>query len=162
MPRKPKQPPIVPAVPKVIEKAWHWLVREGKPDTVEILPNGIELLQRMARDGHNRASMAAALGFGKTTLNSCVKRQPEVEEAIDAGRAVLDHEVHDLLLNLGRKGHVVALIFLAKCRLGWRETEPEDVKPNIQIINLNAAARTLKEWKPPAFASPQLKEGEDQ
>jgi hypothetical protein len=57
------------------------------------------------------------------------------EAAIAVGKAALADEFTHHLLNAARKGNVIAAIYLTKARLGWREGDAPDVKPNI-IINL--------------------------
>ena len=65
--------------------------------------------------------------------------QPEVDEAWESGIAGLADELTHILLQHARKGNVVAAIFLAKARLGWREGDAPEARANI-VINLPDAA----------------------
>ena len=69
------------------------------------------------------------------TLRALRRRDPEAQEALERGRAVLGDELTDILLEHARKGVTVAAIFLAKARCGWREGEamPGGTVNNTQI-----------------------------
>lgn len=106
-----------------------------------IKPAGIEAVTRMAREGHDVVSIAATLGISPDTFKRICRRQPEVQEALDEGRATLGDEITDILLTKARKGETAAAIFLAKGRLGWREVGPTD--PNQQAgpsVNITITA----------------------
>ena len=96
---------------------------------------GLAAIAAMAAEGQDQVSMAAALGMNKSTLANLIKRDPAVEEALQVGKAALSDELTHLLLRGAREGNVVCAIYLTKARLGWREGDAPDVKPNI-IINL--------------------------
>lgn len=103
-----------------------------------ITPAGIEVVDRMAREGQDVVSIAATLGISPDTFGVIRKRQPEVQQALDEGRAALGNELNDILLVKARKGETAAAIFLAKARCNWREVGPTD--PNQQAgptININ-------------------------
>lgn len=111
------------------------ILRDGDRATgiVTILPRGLALLERLGREGQDQRSLAKALGISAKTLLEARKRQPEVEEALDRGHAGLSDELTHLLLSLARKGNVVAAIFLAKARCGWREGDAPEARANIVI-----------------------------
>lgn len=113
-----------------------------------IKPAGIEAVTRMAREGHDVVSIAATLGISPDTFKLICKRQPEVQEALDEGRASLGDEITDILLTKARKGETAAAIFLAKGRLHWREVGPVD--PNQQ------AGPTINITIPPAMSPEQF------
>jgi hypothetical protein len=100
-----------------------------------VTKEGLAALAAMAAEGQDQATMAAALGVNRTTLSALIKRDAEAEEALHVGKAALSDELTHLLLRAARKGNIVAAIYLTKARLGWREGDAPDVKPNI-IINL--------------------------
>lgn len=107
----------------------------------EITPAGLAEIEKRARQGHGVVSIAAALGIHQTCFADLRKRDPRCQQAMDVGRDNLGNEINDRLLKKARKGETAALIFLAKGRLGWRETGPSD--PNQQAapsvnITINA------------------------
>lgn len=110
--------------------------------------NGIALVQALARECRDLETIAATLGISKGSFRDIRKRQPEVQEAIDRGRAGLGDEISDLLLLQARQGNTTAAIFLSKARLHWRDIGPipgEASAPNINItIN---APMDATEWE---------------
>ena len=120
--------------PKLITRAR----TKGRP--LEILPAGRLLIEAMAAEGNDERTIAKALGIGKTTLRDIRDRDESVADAWDMGHAQLADEITHALLALGRKGNVVALIFLAKCRLGWiDQPQPKEERAPSVIINLPEA-----------------------
>lgn len=109
----------------------------GKP--YRLTQQGREELTKLARAGLETATIAASLGIADTTLRDMMKRDPSVEQAYAEGRAGLSDELTHILLAQARAGQVVAAIFLAKARCGWREGDPPESRPNV-TINLPAAA----------------------
>lgn len=116
-------------------------IREGDGQTspFTITPAGLRVIQAMAAEGQDQATIAGQLGMHRKTLMDIVKRCPEVEEAVNAGKAALADELTHHLLAAARKGNVVAAIYLTKARLGWVEGVAPETRPNI-IINLPDAA----------------------
>jgi hypothetical protein len=112
------------------------VVREvsgGPMPRATLTPEGYRALSAMAAEGQDQWSMAAALGMNRSTLQNLIKRDPEVEAALNVGKALLADELTHHLLRAARKGNIVAAIYLTKARLGWREGDAPDVKPNIII-----------------------------
>lgn len=141
MPRKKQDTAaIVPAEPTpvaVLATGIDWVAKPGQPKMAVINALGLEAVRELTRSGHNPASIGHHLGISAKTLRECAKRQPEVDHAIEVGKAILDHEIHNLLYQQGKKGYAPALMFLAKCRLGWRENDTPTAKPNITIGHLH-------------------------
>jgi hypothetical protein len=108
----------------------------GKTARIDVTPEGLRVLTAMAAAGQDQHTMAKRLGLGSaTTLRGIAKRDDAVQEALDVGHAVLADEVTHLLLEQGRKGNTVALIFLSKARLGWSDQGVlPDARPNITIV----------------------------
>ncbi len=104
--------------------------------TVTITEAGRALLEAMSAEGNDQRTIARALNIGTATLSRCRERDEEVEEAWADGHAQLADEITHLLLQAGRKGHIVALIFLAKCRLGWIDQPKAEAPPPSITINL--------------------------
>lgn len=113
------------------------VAREGNGKTAPytVTPAGLRVIEAMAAEGQDQASIAAKLGLHRKTLMDIVKRCPDVEEAMTAGKALLADELTHHLLTAARKGNVVAAIYLTKARLGWVEGIAPETRPNV-IINL--------------------------
>jgi hypothetical protein len=105
-------------------------------------PAGLRIIEQMAADGHADIAIAKALRMHQETLRMCRRRQPEVQEALDRGRAALEGELVHYLLDKVRKdadGGIIASFFLLKTRCGYREQgSPPDERPNL-VINLPGA-----------------------
>lgn len=65
--------------------------------------------------------MAAQLGIDKKTLEKHFRHE------LDNGKAITDNTVGKTLYQKALTGNVPALIFWAKTRLGWRETNRTEV-----------------------------------
>lgn len=98
---------------------------------------GLEQVERDAKNGLANATIAKRLGLDRHTFVELCRRDDRLNEALERGRGGLADEVTDLLLAKARKGDVVAMIFLAKAKCGWRDQGPETATPaitnNIQI-----------------------------
>jgi hypothetical protein len=126
------------ALAKLLASGTALVVREpcdGPMPRAKLTDEGLAALAAMAAEGQDQYSMAAALGMNRSTLQALIKRSPEAEEALNVGKGALSDELTHCLLRAARKGNIVAAIYLTKSRLGWREGDAPDAKPNI-IINL--------------------------
>lgn len=117
-----------------------------RKNVVTITPEGRAVIEAMAEAGNDERTIAKALGIGQTTLTRCRERSPEVKEAWLNGHALLADEITHLLLQAGRKGNVIALIFLAKCRLGWVDQPKAEEKAPSVLIQL-PSSRTPEEYQ---------------
>ena len=122
---------------KTVEKTVVGAIKAIAPaGTFEVQPVGLELIEEMAKEGMDNTTIHSALGIAKDTFRLMRQRQPDVLDALDRGRAALADELTHILLTKARSGNIIAAIFLAKARCGWREGEPPpDTRPNV-IINL--------------------------
>jgi hypothetical protein len=110
--------------------------RRWNPAYVEAIPQptgalqytvneaGIELIERMARNGHAQVTIAKELGIHALTLREVRKRQPDVQEALQAGIGGLQDELVSSLLKQAREGNTVAAIYLSKSMCGLRDVGP--------------------------------------
>ncbi|MFC3100667.1 hypothetical protein [Altererythrobacter lauratis] len=105
----------------------------GKTAPVTITQDGLEVIEAMAAEGQDQRTIAKRLGIDRKTLDVIRKARPEVDEAFERGLAALGDELTHHLLNAARNGNIVAMIYLTKARLGWREGDAPEAKPNITI-----------------------------
>lgn len=105
----------------------------GKTAPVTITPAGLAVIEAMAAEGQDQRTIAKHLGINHQTLNNLRKTRPEVELALERGHAALGDELTHHLLNAARNGNIVAMIYLTKARLGWREGDAPEARPNITI-----------------------------
>lgn len=108
------------------------VVRNEGGHTRRIGRAGVLRVEELARGGLTDTSIARALKINRETFRIIRQRQPEVDEALARGRAVLEDELTDILLNKARNGETVAAIYLTKARCGWREG---DLPPSQQVTN---------------------------
>ncbi len=105
----------------------------GKTAPVTITPSGLAVIEDLAAQGQDQRSIAKRLGINHQTFNNLRKTRPEVELALERGHAALGDELTHHLLTAARGGNIVAMIYLTKARLGWREGDAPEAKPNITI-----------------------------
>lgn len=120
--------------------------------TVQVLPNGLDVIKRMARNGQSKASIASSLGISLDKFKEALRAQPEVQEALTVGLAGLEDELANILLEHARgqrgdkKTSLIAAIYLSKARCGWEEgSRQHEQRPNVNIINL-PDSKTPEEW----------------
>lgn len=105
---------------------------------MQITRAGLEAIERMARAGHSDVSIARALGTEKRGLQNLKLHNPSVQEALDVGRAGLEDELSDILLDIARnrdhKMQTIAAIYLTKSRCGWIEGQAPETRPNVTIV----------------------------
>lgn len=102
---------------------------------------GLKVVEELAERGVAVATIAKALRMGKDAFMGCRQRQPEVQEALDRGRAKEHDKLVAKLHELAMEGNVTAVIFALKARHAYREGEaPEGGGTNVQVnINLPSA-----------------------
>ncbi len=105
----------------------------------QITPKGCDIIQKYYRAGLCATSIANRIGLTPSTLSACKKRQPEVALAFEYGKAELEDECSDLLMNMARRGNVIALIYFSKARLGWRDADQVQIGASNVTIHLPAA-----------------------
>lgn len=100
------------------------------------------LVEELAADNKTQRYIAAQLGVPFRTFEADLnknKGQNELRLAWERGFAEVEQEVADFMLTQMRantKGSIIAGIFFAKSRLGWREKDdsPQGNQSNIQIV----------------------------
>lgn len=99
-----------------------------------LTPDGLEHVCELARNGHNMASIAYALGIAKNTWKAMRDRQPEIDEALEYGHTALAADLTSILIERIHKypQNATYLIFALKTLCGFKEGE---ATLNIQQIN---------------------------
>lgn len=89
--------------------------------TYSITERGVRRIEQLARQGAPLAVIARSMGIAVEGLNGLRKRDPRVQDAIDAGRGEVTKELTGLLMEHARKGNIAAIIFGLKTFGGFRE-----------------------------------------
>jgi hypothetical protein len=120
----------------------HLVHRDGRNGQRRVGRRGLQVVEELAAGGLCDSTIATRLRMHRGTFRDVRARQPEVEEALQRGRGLLEDELCHLLLSKARKGDTIAAIFLAKARCGWREGELPPgttvVNNHVQMVNLPA------------------------
>lgn len=111
-----------------------------------VTPTGIAIIKKMAANGCKLETIAGALGCSHDALESCRRRQPEVQDALDAGRAVMHDELVDILMQQARAGAFVPAIFLLKSRFGYREGAQLEVNVDLGGVLVVPAEMTVEQY----------------
>ena len=116
--------------------------------TVTVTPAGLKVIEAMAAEGQDQRTIAKALGIDRKTLTDLRERDPAVALAWERGHGDLASELTHMLLQKAREGNIVAMIYLTKARLGWREGTPADgtAPPSVQVNIQIPAPMTDKEF----------------
>jgi hypothetical protein len=105
-----------------------------------VTSQGLQLIEKLAASGNPQTLIARELGMDPKTFRAVRKRQPEVDEALELGRAVEERELVDILLAKARKGELVPLLFALKSRHGYVEGRPQQqTVNNVQVVQLPGA-----------------------
>ena len=108
-------------------------------------------IQKLAAEGATYAMIAHRLGIGKDTFRKWLDDNVELANAIEIGRAMAEKQLYDVLWSKAMKGDTVALLFIAKCRFGWRE-QGEAPNTDRPVINITIRAPSDPEhYRPPVL-----------
>jgi hypothetical protein len=111
----------------------------GKPSG--LTASGLQLVERLAKDGSTQNHIAGKLSLPQHVLKRLLGRAEEESPARlawERGRALHEQEVVRMMLEHGKK-NVVGLIFYAKAKLGWKENEPPPAVQNNIMLTLPKA-----------------------
>jgi len=106
----------------------------GRPKKV-IPADKLPIIQELAARGVSERSIAAACGVHDNTVFLRIRReQPEVQAALDRGRAVEHDKLVGVLFDAATKdGNIVAAMFLLKARHGYKEGEQQTQQVSVNI-----------------------------
>lgn len=95
-------------------------------------------VEKLAEICQNDAEIAYAIGVCPRTFTT-KKQNPEIQEALERGRARANTFVAGKLMQAIKDGNVTAMIFWLKSRGGWMETDRHEVEVNqpVQIVVKN-------------------------
>lgn len=98
-----------------------------------ITPEGLTLIEGWARDGLIDEQIAVNIGITPATLYVWKNKFPEISEALKKGKAVVDYEVENALLENALGGDTTAQIFWLKNRMPskWREKQSVELSKPI-------------------------------
>ena len=88
----------------------------------------------MSSKGHSEKDIARALGMSASTWTRIKDENPEAQDALDAGRSRRAPGAVRQALRKSDGGDIVALLFLLKCRHGYRETLDITQTNAVQIV----------------------------
>lgn len=98
--------------------------------------DGLLLLEGWARDGLTDEQITKKMGIGVSTLYTWQNNYQEIREALKKGRAPIDYEVENKLLELCRAGDKTAIIFWLKNRRPdlWKDRRDKDENTDKAIV----------------------------
>jgi DNA-binding XRE family transcriptional regulator len=89
---------------------------------IEISPEDIAQIEKMAGLGLTVEQMAALLEMSKATFDRRMEDTPGAIEALEKGRATASHKVMETAYRMATSGRTPAMtMFWLKCRERWRE-----------------------------------------
>lgn len=111
------------------------MARKGKYE-YWLTADGQLLIEGMARDGLTDEQMARKMGISVSTFYEWNNRFSEFSEALKKGRAPIDYEVENKLLELCRAGDKTAIIFWLKNRRPdlWKDRRDKDENTDKAIV----------------------------
>lgn len=120
--------------------------RGGKP-TVDITEAGLKKITEMAANGNSDTTIAHTLGIAHLTFRGLRNNEnKKVDAALQTGKGRLADEITDIILQKARDGNIIAAIFFAKGRLGWRESGPIPQAATTAVqVNIQVPARMTDE-----------------
>ena len=106
----------------------------GNPDKALIVWGYDEIAEyRDLASVLTKSQLAGYFGITEKTLFNIEKRQPEVREAYEYGRAAKIAAMGNNLVKLALDGNVTANIFYLKTQAGWKEEQAEVTAQPISI-----------------------------
>ena len=115
------------------------------PETGEFTEKGYELVRRGAGLGLSRMGIARLMGMSPRTFGDRVKLFPQIEEAIEEGKAAADLQVSNALFQKAKNGDMAAI--------RWYEMTRSGRNPNVPVVEVEA--------KPFAVEGPAIQSEQD-
>lgn len=114
---------------------------------IDLTPDDIKKIQRMAGLGLKVEQMAAVLGMSKKTFERRMKDTKGAADALEKGRAVAVMNVSETAYELATsRKHPIMTMFWLKCQGRWKEVQPVEISgPNGQPIETRALEKMTDE-----------------
>lgn len=114
--------------------------------------DNLMLLECWSRDGYTYADIANRMGVSVTALARWRQQNPEIENALRAGREIIDYKVENALLKaaLGyqtREVKVTTTMRYGKVVETIKEVTDKEQAPNVSAIQCWLYNRLPKKWK---------------
>jgi hypothetical protein len=101
----------------------------------KLLPKGgLAKITDLASRGFSERDISRALGVSQSTFTRFKSEDEAVQDALDAGRSIEHLALYGKLYEKAMGGDIVALLFLLKCRHGYRETLDITQTNAVQIV----------------------------
>jgi hypothetical protein len=107
---------------------------------------GLEKIRDLASRGHSEKDIARALGMAPGTWTRLKDENAECADALDQGRSIEHLALYGKLYEKAMGGDIIALLFLLKCRHGYRETLDITQTNAVQIVFQIPAALAPDEY----------------
>jgi len=100
----------------------------------------IDKVEAMASRGLTQEQIAMCLGIHDSTLYAKRNKFPDLNEAVQRGKAKGISIVSNALFESAKSGNTTSQIFFLKCMAGWKETNVNEHK----FINQEDALKNLE------------------
>ena len=105
----------------------------GRPK--KLIPvGGLEKIRDLASKGFSEKDIARSIGTSAKTFSRLKAEHSAVADALDEGRSIEHQALYGKLYEKAMNGEIVALLFLLKCRHGYRETADLTATNATQIV----------------------------
>lgn len=114
--------------------------------------DGLLLLAAYARDGMTNQDIAEKIGVTKRTFTRWMEEYPEIREAVNTSKELVDYKVENALLKaaLGytaKESKVIMRLRQGKLTTVEQETVIKEVAPDVRAITLWLNNRQTKKWR---------------
>ena len=104
------------------------------PRRKKLLPmGGLAKIRDLASRGFSEKDIARALGMSQHTFTKRKDEDPALVDALDEGRSIEHQALYSKLMEKAMGGDIVALLFLLKCRHGYREVSDVTSRNTVSI-----------------------------
>jgi hypothetical protein len=98
----------------------------------------VKLLEQRLHDKRgNLSATAKSVGWSRTHVRRFIEKNPKLMEVMEEEREAMkdnvETEFYRTCLDPEADGHVTAMIFFLKTKMGWRETSQVDMNINPQV-----------------------------
>lgn len=114
--------------------------------------DGLLLLAAYARDGMTNQDIADKIGVTKRTFTRWMEEYPEIREAVNTSKELVDYKVENALLKaaLGytaKESKVIMRLRQGKLTTVEQETVIKEIAPDVRAITLWLNNRQTKKWR---------------